>query len=82
MSILVVTDKPDLAWEEMNKLFENRFQQPRDISRWLNLMADWHLKKDNPDGARQCLTQITARYPNLPCSEAAQERLTRIKDLA
>tara|TARA_B100001971_G_C18181914_1_gene533269 strand:- start:110 stop:1132 length:1023 start_codon:yes stop_codon:yes gene_type:complete len=74
--------KPDLAWEEMNKLFENRFQQPRDISRWLNLMADWHLKKDNPDGARQCLKQITARYPNLPCSEAAQERLTRIKDLA
>ena len=73
--------KPDLAWEEMNKLFKNRFQQPRDISRWLSLMADWHLKKNNTDGARQCLQQIITRYPKLPFSEEAQERLTRIKDL-
>ena len=35
----------------MSKLFENTFQQPRDIVRWLNRMADWHLRKDNPKGA-------------------------------
>ena len=74
--------KPDLAWEEMNKLFTNPFQKPRDISRWLNLMADWHLKKSNAEGARQCLQQIITRYPDLPFSEEAQDRLTRIKDLA
>ena len=73
--------KPDLAWEEMNKLFENPFQQPRDISRWLNLMADWHMKKGNVDGARQCLQQVIARYPDLPFHEAAQDRLTCMKDL-
>jgi len=73
--------KPDLAWEEMNKLFANPFQQPRDISRWLNLMADWHLKKNNIDGARQCMQQIIARYPDLPFSDEAKNRLTRIKDM-
>ena len=73
--------KPDLAWEEMNKLFKNRFQQPRDITRWLNLMADWHLKKNNVKGARDCLQQIISRYPDLPFCEEAQDRLTRIKDM-
>ena len=73
-------DKPDLAWQEMAKLFENTFQQPRDIVRWLNRMADWHLRKDNPKGARECLQQIMARFPQLPSCEAAQQRLTLIKE--
>ena len=73
--------KPDLAWEEMNKLFNCPFQQPRDITRWLYLMADWHLKKDNPDGARACLEQIISRFPDMPYCEEAHDRLTRIKDL-
>ena len=73
-------DKPDLAWQEMAKLFENAFQQPSDIVRWLNRMADWHLRKDNPKGARECLQQIMARFPQLPSCEAAQQRLTLIKD--
>ena len=73
-------DKPDLAWQEMSKLFENPFQQPRDIVRWLNRMADWHLKKGNPAGARECLQQIMARFPQLPFCEEAQQRLTFIKE--
>ena len=73
-------DKPDLAWQEMAKLFENAFQQPSDIVRWLNRMADWHMRKDNPKGARECLQQIIARFPQLPSCEAAQQRLTLIKD--
>ena len=73
-------DKPDLAWQEMTKLFENAFQQPSDIVRWLNRMADWHMRKDNPKGAQECLQQIIARFPQLPFCEAAQQRLTLIKD--
>lgn len=73
--------KPDLAWEELNKLFANPFQQPRDLARWLNLMADWHLEKNNPEGARQCLQQVIARFPDLPFAEEAQARLTRIQDV-
>ena len=73
--------KPDLAWEELNKLFANPFQQPRDLARWLNLMADWHLEKNNPDGARQCLQQVMARFPDLPFAEEAQARLTRMQDV-
>ncbi len=73
-------DKPDLAWQEMAKLFENAFQQPSDIVRWLNRMADWHMRKDNPKGAQECLQQIIARFPQLPFCEAAQQRLTLIKD--
>jgi hypothetical protein len=72
--------QPELAKEEMKKLFAIPFQQPRDLARWLNLMADWHLKKDNPEAARECLRQIVARYPNLPYCEEAQQRLTRIKE--
>ena len=73
--------KPDLAWEELNKLFANPFQQPRELARWLNLMADWHLEKKNPEGARQCLQQVIARFPDLPFAEEAQARLTRIQDV-
>ena len=73
-------DKPDLAWQEMAKLFENAFQQPSDIVRWLNRMADWHMRKDNPKGARECLQQIIARFPQLPFCEEAQQRLTLIKE--
>lgn len=74
-------DKPDLAWEEMNKLFSNPFQQPKDITRWLNLMADWHLKRNNPNGARACLEQIISRYQDLPYAEEADNRLTKIRHL-
>ena len=74
-------NKPDLAWEEMNKLFSNPFQQPKDITRWLNLMADWHLKRNNPNGARACLEQIISRYPDLPYAEEADNRLTKIRHL-
>lgn len=73
--------KPDLAWEALNKLFANPFQHPRDLARWLNLMADWHLEKKNPEGARQCLQQVIARFPDLPFAEEAQARLTRIQDV-
>lgn len=73
-------DKPDLAWQEMAKLFENTYQQPGDIVRWLNRMADWHMRKDNPKGARECLQQIIARFPQLPFCEEAQQRLTLIKE--
>ena len=73
-------DKPDLAWQEMAKLFKNTYQQPGDIVRWLNRMADWHMRKDNPKGARECLQQIIARFPQLPFCEEAQQRLTLIKE--
>lgn len=71
--------KTELAWEEMTNLLSNPFQKPKDISRWLNLMADWHIKKGNPRGATQCLEQIMSRYPDLPYCEQANERLMRMK---
>jgi hypothetical protein len=71
--------KPELAWEEMAKLLSNPFQKPKDICRWLNLMANWHIEKGNPDGATECLNQIISRYPNLPYCERANERLMRMK---
>ena len=72
-------NQPDRAWEEMNKLFAVPYQQPADLCRWLNRMADWHLKREHPDGARQCLQQIISRFPDQPQSEAAQLRLTRLQ---
>ena len=74
-------EKPDLARQEIGKLLSNQFQHPKDISRWLSLMADWHLKEGDLDGARGCLQQIMSRYPDLPYYEQAQDRLTRMKDM-
>jgi len=71
-------EQPELAKEQMKILFAQPYQQPRDIARWLNLMADWHLKKDNLDAARKCLQQIVAQFPDQPYSDEAQLRLTRL----
>ncbi len=73
-------DQPTKAWEEINALIQRPFQQPRDVARWLNLAADWHLKLENVQGARESMQQIITLYPDSVIAEAAATRLTRWKD--
>lgn len=73
-------EQPDKAWEEINTLIRRPFQQPRDVARWLNLAADWHLKLENLEGARASMQQLIALYPDTAIAEAAATRLTRWKD--
>ena len=72
--------RPDLAMEELNKLIAIPFQTRKDISRWMNLAADWHIKGGDVATARKCLMGITKRMPDTVHSEKAQQRLARMRD--
>jgi tetratricopeptide (TPR) repeat protein len=73
-------DQPKRAWEELNTLIQRPFQQTRDVCRWLNMAADWHVKLENIAGARGAMQQIIALFPNTALAEAAGTRLTKWKD--
>ena len=73
-------DQPKQAWTELNALIQRPFQQSRDVCRWLNMAADWHVKLGNIAGARGALQQIIALFPNTALAETAALRLTKWKD--
>ena len=73
-------DQPKQAWTELNALIQRPFQQSRDVCRWLNMAADWHVKLGNIAGARGALQQIIALFPNTALAETAASRLTKWKD--
>ena len=57
-----------------------RAQPSRDVCRWLNMAADWHVKLGNIAGARGAMQQIIALFPNTALAETAASRLTKWKD--
>ncbi len=73
-------DQPKQAWTELNTLIQRPFQQSRDVCRWLNLAADWHVKLENIAGARAAMQQIIALFPSTALAETAASRLTKWKD--
>ncbi|MFM1555982.1 MAG: tetratricopeptide repeat protein [Limisphaerales bacterium] len=73
-------DQPKQAWAELNTLIQRPFQQSRDVCRWLNMAADWHVKLENIAGARGAMQQIIALFPNTALAETAASRLTKWKD--
>ena len=73
-------DQPKQAWTELNTLIQRPFQQSRDVCRWLNMAADWHVKLENITGARAAMQQIIALFPNTALAETAASRLTKWKD--
>ena len=73
-------DQPKQAWTELNALIQRPFQQSRDVCRWLNMAADWHVKLGNIAGARGAIQQIIVLFPNTALAETAASRLTKWKD--
>jgi outer membrane protein assembly factor BamD (BamD/ComL family) len=72
--------RPDLSALELEQMIQQPHQPPQKIVRWLNLLADLHVKyAQNEEGARAALQRIIDLFPNLSHSQIAEKRLARIK---
>jgi outer membrane protein assembly factor BamD (BamD/ComL family) len=72
--------RPDLAAMELEQLVEQPHQPAGKVVRWLNLLADIHVRfGQNEDGARAALQRIIERYPNLSHAQVAEQRLGRLR---
>ena len=72
-------NRSDLGIEELKKLINVRHQSTEDVSRWLNLTADWHISMGNKSDASECLAIIIERFPTRPVAELAEQRLTMMR---
>lgn len=73
-------DRPDLAHIELETLIAGAGQKDREIVRWLNIVADVHLRR--PDGlsaARLALERIIERFPGSAGAHMAAQRLSVIR---
>ena len=75
-------NRPDLGIKELNVLISVHHQSTEDVSRWLNLAADWYISMGNMPDAIECLANIRERYPDRPVAELAEQRLTMMRDNA
>lgn len=72
--------RPDLAHGELELLIATPGHRDREIVRWLNLIADIHLRQ--PDGladARLALNRIVERFPGSAGAHVATQRLSLLK---
>lgn len=71
---------PDEAQAQLEALVAAPGQPDRDVARWLNIMADIHLR--SPSGiaaAAMVLDRLIQRMPGSPTAEAAERRLALLK---
>jgi tetratricopeptide (TPR) repeat protein len=70
----------DLATEQFDLLINQPNQPPRNVVRWLNLLADLQIRHSaDYDTVRATLEQIIERYPNLAAAGMARNRIDLIK---
>lgn len=72
--------RTDLAHEQLELLIAAPGQSDRDIARWLNLIADLHLK--SPDGvhaAHMTLQRLLDRMPDSAAATTAERRLALLR---
>lgn len=73
-------DRLDLAADQLNQLADSPNHSPKEIARWLNLLADLQLQFGaDYDSIRQTLQRIVDRYPGLAPAELAQQRIEHLK---
>lgn len=66
----------DMAVEQLETMVNYRNQQPRQVVRWLHLMADWHIQLGGDiEKAKECMRRISARFPNTAHDAQAQKRI-------
>lgn len=73
-------DRPDLAHQELETLINSPGRPDRERIRWMNLLADFHLRR--PDGipdARLALQRILDQFPGSAAAEVASRRITLLK---
>ncbi len=71
--------RPDLAHDQLERLVVTPGQPDRQVVRWLNQIADLHLKDPNGLGAaRLALDRIISRFPESAAAKVAETRLTHV----
>ncbi|HTG45405.1 MAG TPA: hypothetical protein VK633_12825, partial [Verrucomicrobiae bacterium] len=70
----------EMAVGQLQMLVDYPNQPQRQVARWLNLIADVHVKLGRDfEAARAALDQIVERYPTFACAHTAQQRLSHLK---
>jgi outer membrane protein assembly factor BamD (BamD/ComL family) len=74
-------DRTDLAIEQLEQLIQAPNQPAREVARWLNLIADWQVKKKGADyeAIHATLQRIVDRFPGLAAAQLAQQRLELLR---
>lgn len=66
----------DMAAEQLETMVNCRNQQPRQVVRWLHLMADWHIQLGGDiEKAKECMQRISERFPKTAHDAQAQKRI-------
>ncbi|MBI3880932.1 MAG: hypothetical protein HY301_12850 [Verrucomicrobia bacterium] len=74
-------DRADLAVQEVEKLVGAPNLSPREITRRLNLKADFQLKyAADLDGARATLQRIAEQFPGSAWATGAEQRIASLKN--
>jgi tetratricopeptide (TPR) repeat protein len=70
----------DLATDQLEQLISSPNQPPKEVVRWLNLLADLQVELAGDEGlARQTLQRIPDLYPRTAAAENAFKRVAHLK---
>jgi tetratricopeptide (TPR) repeat protein len=70
----------DLAADQLEQLIQHPNQPPKQVARWLNLLADLHVKQGhNYEAAAQALQRIMDLFPEHAFAETARQRLAHLR---
>jgi outer membrane protein assembly factor BamD (BamD/ComL family) len=72
--------RPDLAADQLEQLIQCPNQPARQVVRWLNLLADLHVKQSGDwEAANQTLGRIIELFPESAAAETAQQRIAHLR---
>jgi hypothetical protein len=70
----------DLAADQLEQMIQLENQPPKQIVRWLNLLADLQVRSGSTyDTVKQTLQRIVDLDPNLAAAETARKRMALLK---
>ena len=73
-------DRPDLAMEQLEQLIQAPNQPAREVARWLNLIADWQVKRGaGYDEIQATLQRVIDRFSGLAPARLAQQRMDLLR---
>jgi TolA-binding protein len=82
LAVLYATEykRLDLASSELEQLISAPNQTPKNISHWLNMLADFQVKlANNVELARQTLQRVIDLYPRSAMANTATVRMSQLK---
>lgn len=71
----------DLATLELAQLINEPKHKPKQVAKWLNLLANYQIELGaDLETVQATLGKISERFPDLPVADLAQRRLARLKN--